>query len=62
MGKRVYISGINWFVKMNRYAMKENPGCALLTKPLITNTVFPNEFGIKVTAYSSPQSVVFRRA
>ena len=41
MGRMTHISGINWFVKLNRIAKKADPNCAWLTKPPSTDTALP---------------------
>jgi hypothetical protein len=57
MGRMVRLSGINWFVRINRYAMKANPGCALITTPPLEHTVFGELKVVKVTAKKEPESL-----
>ena len=58
VGSKVQLSGINWFLKFNRYAQKANPGCALITRPPIEDTVFPVLSNVNVTANSAMESVI----
>ena len=57
-GKKIRISGINWFVKINRTAQKANPDCGLITSPWPISTMFPNFKILKVSASSTPESVI----
>jgi len=58
IGHTIYLSGINWFVRINRMAKKANPGCALITTPPVKDTVFPLVMGVTVSASASPESVI----
>ena len=58
MGRMACISGINWFVKINRYAKKADPNCGLITRPPSTETIFPIITGMNITANFEGQSVV----
>jgi hypothetical protein len=57
MGRKIRLSGINWFVRINRFAMKANPGCALITTPPVDFTILPDVKSIKLTAQTSPENV-----
>jgi hypothetical protein len=57
MGRKIRLSGINWFVRINRFAMKANPGCALITTPPVDNYELPMVKNITLTATTNPENL-----
>jgi hypothetical protein len=57
MGQKIRLSGINWFVKINRNALKANLESPLILTPPVHNVRFPSVENLKVTANADTQSV-----
>jgi hypothetical protein len=55
MGNTAFISGFNWFVKMNRIA--QMTGASLITTPPTSDTIFPIMTGLTLATTTGPDTV-----